>query len=466
MAGLTATGIGSGIDVSSLVSQLVSAERAPQENRLDLREAKAQARLSAFGSLKSSLETFQSNLSKLSDTETYQKRIGIGGDDEVFTTTIDTTAAAGKYSVQVEQLATRHKIASDAYTDGDTSVGTGQLTFTVNGESFSVSIEEGGDSLTAIRDAINSAEDNVGVSASIVTDQDGAHLVFTSDESGSANAITVQATVGVGDTGDLTALNFDPLDIPGSSLTQKVSADDSIIIVDGFTQTSSDLEVSDMIEGVTFSLVDARPGESFDFEVQVDDAAIKKTVQNFVASYNSLMTTLNSLTAYDAETEVAGVLQGDFTARSIASRLRQEIGGIVDGLDPAFDSLAEIGITTGDNSQLKLDSDKFSEVLSSNFDAIAGIFGGDNGFATRLSDSVSGYVESGGILDSRTEGLETQLARIADQRESLDRRMELVEARYAAQFNAMDSLISQLTTTGDFLTQQLSNLPGVAKNSN
>lgn len=463
MPGLSATGIGSGIDISSLVSQLVEAERSPQENRLNLRETKAQSRLSAFGALKSSLESFQSSLDKLKSAETYQQRSGTIGDEDVFSVSLDTSASAGKYSVQVEQLATNHKLATGAYQDADTSVGTGDLTFTVAGESFSINVEEGNDSLRAIRDAINSAEDNTGVRASIVNDQDGAHLVFTAEKSGSANALTVEVTTDAGDTGDLAALGFDPLDIPGSSLDQKVAALDTEVIVDGFTQTSSDLTLKDMIEGVTFNLKEARPGEVIDLEIKLDTNSVANKVKGFVSTYNNLIGTLNSLTAYDPETGAAGVLQGDFTTRSIANRLRQEIGGVIAGLNPEFDSLAEVGITTGDGGVLELDSARLNEVIAADFDAIANLFSGESGFAQKISNSVESYVQTGGILDSRTDGLEATINRIGDQREALDRRMLAVEARYAAQFNAMDALISQLTTTGDYLTQQLANLPGVAK---
>ncbi|MGB1907838.1 MAG: flagellar filament capping protein FliD, partial [Spongiibacter sp.] len=180
MASVTAQGIGSGLDISGLVSQLVEAERAPQANRLAGKEARIQARLSAFGSLKSALDTFKNSLSALKNAETFSKRSATVGDKDVFTASVNDAAVAGNYSVSVEQLATRHKIASAAYADSATSVGTGTLQFTVNGESFSIDVEAGADSLASIRDAVNSAEDNVGVTATIVNDQDGAHLVFSS----------------------------------------------------------------------------------------------------------------------------------------------------------------------------------------------------------------------------------------------------------------------------------------------
>ena len=458
MATVTAQGIGSGLDISGLVSQLVEAERAPQANRLASKEARIQARLSAFGSLKSALDTFKNSLSALKDPDTFTKRSATVGDTDVFKATVGDTAVAGNYSVSVEQLATRHKIASAAYADSATSVGTGTLQFTVNGESFSIDVESGADSLADIRDAVNSAEDNVGLKASIVNDQDGAHLVFSSDDSGVENEITIAAT------GGLTQLAFDPNAV-SNPMTEKVAALDSIVEVDGFTQTSSNLVVEDMIEGVTLNLVDARPGEKIELTVALDTASVKKSIESFVSNYNKLVTTLNDLTAFDAEANTAGLLQGDSTTRGIAQRIRQEIGVIVDDVGSDINSLAQLGITTGDKGKLTIDSDTLTDRIDNNFADIGDVFSSDSGYAVRFDTLIGDITQSGGILSSRTDGLESQIDRIADQREVLNRRVAAIEARYFAQFTALDSLLGQLTSTGDFLNQQLANLPGSVRQS-
>ena len=456
MATVTASGIGSGLDINSIVSQLVSAERAPQENRLTSKEALIQARLSAYGSLKSALSTFQTSLSSLTNADTFSKRSATSSDTSIFTATSTTSATAGTYTVQVEQLATKHKIASAAYADSDTGVGAGDLTFTQGSESFTVTIADGEDSLTAIRDAVNSAEDNTGVSASIVTDEDGAHLVFSSTNSGVENAIKVDV-VESGATG-LNQLAFDPN--IASPMTEKAEALDSKIIVDGFTAYSASQKFEGMIEGVTIDVKKAEPGETFSLAVKLDTASVKKSIEGFVSSYNTLVTTLNDLTAFDAEANTAGLLQGDSTTRSVANKIRQEMGTIVSGLGVELDSLAELGITTGDKGILELDATKLSSVLDTDFANVAGVFAGENGYATRLDSVIGDITAGGGILENRTDGLKAQVERIADQREALDIRIAAIEARYQAQFSALDTLLGQLNNTGDFLTEQLANLPG------
>lgn len=459
MASVTASGIGSGLDINSIVSQLVAAERSPVETRLNSKESLIQARLSAFGSLKSSLTNFQSSLSTLKNADTFSKHTTTVSDSTIFSASSTTSASAGSYSVQVEQLASGHKIASQAYADSDTSVGSGELTVSVNGEAFSITLAEGEDSLIAIRDAINSAEDNSGVSASIVNDQDGAHLVFSATETGVENAINISVVNGA--SGDLSQLAFDTgLENQLSSMVEKTEALDSIVIVDGFTQTSSTNKVDDMIEGVSFNLLKASPGDVFSLNITQDTGVVKKAVESFVKNYNSLMTTINDLTAYDPEANTAGLLQGDSAMRSVANRLRQEMGTIVGGLGSELASLAEIGVTTGDKGKLVIDSSKLDDIIDSDFEDLSGIFSGENGYATRLDTLIGDLTSSNGVLANRTDGLSSQVDRIASQREALDLRIASIEARYQAQFSALDSLLGQLNATGDFLSQQLANLPG------
>lgn len=463
MASLSVSGVGSGLDINSIVSQLVEAERAPQANRLASKEARIQAQLSAFGSLKSALEAFQNSLSTLQSLDTYSQRATSLSADSPVSVSASEAAVAGSYEFGVEQLASRHKIASPAYASADSEVGTGSLEISVNGDSFSVEIASGAASLEAIRGAINASADNVGVSASIVTDQNGAQLVLTSEHSGIANAITVSAHTGPSDSGDLSQLQYD-VNAPSSPMVEKVAAQDARLIVDGFTQSSPNNRVEGMIEGVSFALSDARPGETFTLTVSADSDAVKRAVEGFVKSYNTLNTTLNDLTAFDPEANTAGLLQGDQTTREIATALRRELGVTVAGA-AGINSLAELGITTADKSALEIDADTLNRFVQEEPLAIQTLFASADGYAQRLDGVLERYTKGGGILDIRSEGLNGRIERINDQREALNRRIASVEARYFKQFTALDSLLGQLTSTGDFLNQQLANLPGSVKKS-
>lgn len=465
MAQIISSGIGSGLDISGLVSQLVKAERAPQENRLNSNEIRAQSRLSALGTLKGSLSSFQSALDKLQDAATFQKRSVATSNKDLFSVSADSDAAVGSYSIQAEALATRHKLASAAYTSDDTSVGTGTLTMTVNGESFSIEVAAGEDSLAAIRDAINSAEDNVGVNASIIRDQDGSHLVFTADETGAENVITVTATVTGVDTGDLTQLNYDINGAPeDNNLEQKQAAADAELIIDGFTAKSANNTFDNVIDGVSITLKDSAPGSAENLDVALDKSAVVNVINQFVSAYNSLRTNLNTLTAYDPETGKAGLLQGDSSVGRLTSQLRTALAESISGANASLDTLAEIGITTNyETGTLEVDNDKLDALVDSNFDDFANLFAGDSGIAARLDSVADVYTRFEGILDTRTSGLKEQIDRIADQRIALDKRIATIESRYLQQFTALDSLLGELNQTSSFLTSQLANLPGFTR---
>ena len=179
---------------------------------------------------------------------------------------------------------------------------------------------------------------------------------------------------------------------------------------------------------------------------------------DFVASYNSAVQIISQLGAFDAEAGVGGQLQGDAGLRAIENDLRRAISDPVGGID--IGTLAEIGITTDSTGKLVIDNSELDEVINNDFTAVSQLFTNDDGLSTRLVGLLERYVASDGILTSRTDGIQTRIETIADDRERLSARLVTIEARYRAQFIALDSLVSQIQSVGSFLTQQLANLPG------
>ncbi len=458
MASIASPGLGSGLDINSLVSQLVAAEGQGPALRLDTQEARFQTKLSAFGSLKGALADFQTGLSGLKDLTNFQARTALSANQDLFTASALSSATPGSYEIEVLALAQAQKLVSGAFASADTTVGNGTLTLSVGSESFSVSIEAGSDSLTDIRDAINNASDNTGVTARIINSDDGASLVLASDETGTANAITVTTS---GGDGGLTSLVYDP-DPPGSGVTNLTVAQpaaDAVIKIDGLTVTSSINEIAGAIPGTTLNLVAAEVGTKTDLTVSLDKDGVREKIDSFVSSFNKLVDTISNLGSYDADTQATSVLLGDSTLRNISFQIRRELGKSIDGLDGPFSTLAEIGISTNLEGKLEVDSETLDAALESDFDAIGELFSSENGFAVRLDSLVDGYLSTGGVIDSRTTGLKDSIKDIEEQRLALQDRLNAVEARYREQFTALDTLLSQLTSTSSFLAQQLANLP-------
>ncbi|MBT8098092.1 MAG: flagellar filament capping protein FliD [Gammaproteobacteria bacterium] len=457
MASIISSGIGSGLDVSGIVSQLVAAEGQPAEQRILRGEAAAQSKLSAYGSLKATLSEFRDQLDIMKDLNQFLARKASSANEDLFTVSADTTALPASYAVEVVQLASAQKLTSGAFADADTAIGTGTLQIDVGGNAFSLEITEDNNTLAGIRDAINAASDNSGVAATIVNADAGSYLILSGDKTGEASTITV--TQADGD-GGLAALEYDP---PNglNSLNETSAAQDALIRVDGFDVTSDNNSIAGAINGVTIDLVQSAAGTTETLTIANDTDEVRRTINEFVESYNQLITTFDSLSAYDAENQVGGPLLGDASLRSIRDQLRREMSVSIAEASATFGTLREIGIETELNGQMSVVEEDLTEVLNNDFTSVGQLFASNAGFAVRLFDVVDGFLSDEGILTTRTEGLTKTIETYTEQRDSLNERLAALETRLLRQFNAMDALVAQLSNTSSFLTQQLASLPTV-----
>lgn len=470
MASITAAGTGSGLDIEKIIETLTEAEGAAEGSRLDRREIEIQADISAYGSLKGALADFQEAISGLSSLNELAARSTTSGNEDIFTATASSGAAVGNSQIQVDQLASNHKLVSSvSFADADTAVGAGTLTIGVGTNTFDVTITGGqNNTLAGIRNAINDETNNTGVTASILTVSDGAggtesKLVLTSDESGEDYALSVSVTsdsdMDDTDNSGLSAFNFDGsdgIDPLVDFMTETSPAQDAKITIDGvFEAYSSSNVFDDAIEGVTITVNDADPANSYAMNVALDKTAISERLTTFVEAFNTLSDTLNFLTDYDIETQEAGLLTGDFAARTIETQLRRSISSVVESATGNFSSLASIGITTQRDGSLELDQTKLDKALNSNFDDVANLLASDDGVVKILDEKIEGFIQSDGVLKSRNETFLTQLKNIDEQRVKLEARVESFEERIRKQYTNMDILVSQLQSTGDFVAQQL-----------
>lgn len=452
--GISATGLGSGLDTKSIVDQLVAAERQPQATRLAAQEARTTAQLTAVGRLKGALSTFQGALGGLTDLSKFQKRTATVSDTEYFSASTSESADPGSYQVEVLALAAAHRLQSAAFASAGTVIGEGQLDITVGTETMRIEITAASSTLGGIRDAINGATGNPGVRASIVTGASGAYLTLTATSTGTAHAITVDAVAGGS---ALEALEY------GSgttnSLTQQTAAANASIRIDGITVDSAGNSIGDAIEGVTIDLLKAQPGTLVSLDIAYDETAARDAVAKFVSAYNGLAGIIAELTSYDAKTGSAGTLLGDTATRTIKNALREALGMVAGDASAPFRTLAEIGVTTANNGYLALDPTKLAAAIDSDFDAVGSLLADeDHGIATRMKGIVDGFLASDGRISARESTLRTRLEDISGQRVNLDQRMESVRQRYQNQFTALDQLVSQLNQTSSFLSRQLAAL--------
>jgi flagellar hook-associated protein 2 len=331
-------------------------------------------------------------------------------------------------------------------------VGTGTLTIAVGDAQMNLSIDSAHASLASIRDAINNAPDNPGVSATIVTGTDGAHLVLRGTRTGAANGFTVSSS---GGDGGLAALNYDPSASTGNGLTVIDAAQDAQYTIDGLAGHSAGNTVSTAIDGLTLNL--AAVGSST-VTVSSDTSKATNAITNLVNTYNSFVGIYQNLTKYDATTGTAGALIGDATLNSIRSTLSSLVGGSSNGT-----SLSDIGVTVQLDGTLKIDSGKLAGAVSGTGASLPSLLNGSDGLVAKFSSALNNWVGTNGILGTRTDGLNKQLSDLQDSQTALDNRMDALTTRYTAQFTALDTLMTKLNSTSSYLTQQFDALTAASK---
>lgn len=391
MATLSASGIGSGIDINGLLQQIIAAERAPTENRLNFQEAKTQAEISAFGILKSSISSFQSSLSSLKTPSGFSVNTVSVGDKSLLTASASSVATAGSYSVEVESLAQSHSLATVAFDSLDTVIGSGTLTFdfgktvydsgtdtytsfTTDPDSSSKSIEitNSNNTVEGLRDAINDAD--MGVTATVVDDGVGFKLLITSDESGLNNSleITVDEGGGAADT-DTVGLSQLAFNSAATNAEETLAASDAVVKINGLQVTRENNTVTSAIHGVTLNLKSADIGNPTQVTISRDNSNAESNIGNFVNKYNELVSAIGSLTKFGGDDAQSGLLLGDTTTRNILSQVRRVVGEVIPN-SSTFNTLSSIGITTQRDGTLELDSTKLNSALTSDFDTVSKLF--------------------------------------------------------------------------------------------
>ena len=403
-----ASAVSGGLDVNALVTQLMTVEQQPI-TKLATREASYQAKLSAFGTIKGAVASFQTAVSALSNASTYQTVTATSSDTTVATASALTSALPGNYSLEVSSLAQAQKLVAAGQTGVGTAIGSGATTtlsfdfgtiagtltggkytagttFTTNGGGVkTVTIDSTNNSLQGMRDAINAA--GIGVTASIINDGSATpyRLVLSSANMGAANSLKISAT---GDATVSALLANDPTagattGVLGQNLSESVTAQNANLKVNGIAVSKNSNTVSDVIPGVTLTLAKLTT-TPVTLTVAQDTASTIKSVNNFVTAYNTLSQSLTDLSAYNASTKKGAVLQGDATVRNLQAKLRAVLNTPGAG---ALTSLSQIGVTFQRDGSLAVDSAKLNSVMQSNFGDIAGLFAATG----KASDSLVTY---------------------------------------------------------------------------
>lgn len=475
MASTSSVGASGGLDVQGLVSQLMSLERRPID-KLNTQVESYQNKISSFGTLKGLVSSFQTSLEGLNNK--FQEFTATPSDATVFSASATSSAAAGSYSLDVANLARAQNLVAAGQTSSTAAIGDGTPTtitfdfgtisggtltsgvysgaaFASNGNGTkSVTIDGTNNTLQGIRDAINTAK--IGVTASIVNDGSGTpyRLALTSESSGVSNSLKISTSGGDGTIDTLLA--HDPAGLPAAQhLNQTAAAQNANLTVNGIAITSPSNKVTDAIQGVTLTLTKPTTTQA-NLTVARDTSAVKTAVTGFVDAYNGMVNQFKSRSAFGSSTDkTKPALAGDGTVRMMLGQLHGVFNTAASG---TLTSLSQVGITTKSDGTLKLDSSKLDSAMANNFTDVTNLFSSATGYATRLNTWADSVLAAGGAFDTRTKSLDTSIKGYNDQINKLEVRMTTLQKQYTTTYSNLNVLLSGMSGTSAYLTQQISNL--------
>ncbi|MCB2017845.1 MAG: flagellar filament capping protein FliD [Hydrogenophaga sp.] len=465
MSTISSPGIGSGIDVQSIVSQLVALDKAPL-NQLQTQANSIKTKISTYGTISSQVSALRDAASKLASVSGWNAVTATSSNSSAISVTAAAGAPTTSLTMEVSQLARSQSTASSALASG-TALGTGTLTIELGkwtGSSFAaggstpvnITIGAGEDTLSDIAAKINDAD--AGVSATVLKDASGERLLLHSKETGEENGFRITATDDDGnhtDAAGLSRLVYDGTSTTGTTRTQ--TALNAKAKVNGVDIETASNKLSDSLPGLTLQLSQVTTAPVL-IDVTTDTESIRQNVQTFVDAYNSLNSTLATTTKYDASTQTAGTLQGDSTAVGLQNAMRAMMRSTTDS-NP-FTRLSDIGISIQTGGAMSLDATKFDAALGdlAGLKDLFTVNTGDavtQGFGRKIQAFADGLLATDGMVSSRKDALQKALDRNGDEQDKVTDRAARNEKRYLEQYNAMDAAVAKLSGLSSFVAQQI-----------
>ncbi|MCV9880365.1 flagellar filament capping protein FliD [Brenneria izbisi] len=461
MANISSLGVGSGLDLSTLITNIQTVEEQTRLTPIANQQTSYKSQLSGVSALKSALDKLNTANNALAKSESFGITSGsidainntaVKSTNTALSATTDSKAVAGNYSVGVSQLAQAHSILSATHNSATNALGSadGKLTITqANGEKLEIALTGGETSLNDVRDAINKSEG--GVSASVIKANDNNYyLMLTAKDTGTESAITVEDSSG-------TLGNF----------TQQVAAQNALISINGIEIERQSNTIDDALEGVTLTLkTTTTEGKPETLDISQDITGMKDAITAWVNAYNSVLDVISAQTKYTAveageeQSSSNGSLIGDSTVRGIQSQLRSYLTS-VQSESGDFSIMADLGITQNyQTGKLEINNTNLEKALKEEPGNVKAFFVGDSeetGLATQVRSYLQNVLDTtDGVLKTKEDGINATLKKLNTQYTQAEAAIEAMIARYQTQFTKLDSLLSQNNNTLSYLTQQFS----------
>ncbi|PJC86429.1 flagellar hook-associated protein [Vibrio sp. HA2012] len=442
------------IDPATMAQQLATYDIQGFQTRYTTQQTEYEDELEALNNIETALEAFQTAVNEMNtSTSTVLKNSATVSEEGYFTASADANALSGSYQVFVQQVATAHQMSigmPDTLTSDTEIPATGSLDFSMNGESLSIdlsAIDANGDGINTVSElvnAINNADENPGINATLVRSDGITHFMLSSTETGTENSITA-TTNGTGETWFEDAI---------ASQTDITVPQDAIIWLGaentGLQLSNSSNTFSNVIDGVdlTVTKVQTSGDASIATTIEIDEEGSKEQINNLINAYNTLISTIDKYTGSGDEDTDRGILANDSMIRSVENRINSLFRSQYEG-----SSLMDIGLSIDRNGKLTLDSDRFEEAQKNNSATLEAMFNGDGNLFDSIDDVIEPFVKfSTGLFSSRKDSIEQNIDRIDDKLEILERKYNTSYQRYLTQFTYMNSLITQMDQTSSLFS--------------
>jgi flagellar hook-associated protein 2 len=473
MATISSPGIGSGLDINSLITQMVAVEKQPLQ-KLQKEASSLQTKISTYGQIQSAVSGFRDAADALTKATTWSPTASTASDPTAVGISAGPSAKAGSYTVEVQKLATPQMNSTGYFESADTPVGEGSITIELgawseDGSSFTpkpgaspvrVSFGPPAESLALLRDKINSSA--AGVVASVITDSGGSRLILRSSTTGEENGFKITTEDADGNNSDglgLSALAFDP-SAGILTMAKAMSASNANALLNGISINSSTNTLTNVVDGISLTLSKVTPAP-VQVNVNQDTASVRKSVDNFVSAYNSLNKMLADQTRFNGPNANGPQnLQGDSTAVSLRNQMRSIMGNFNSG-SSTFKRLSDIGIELQRDGSVSVNSAKLDKSLE-NVTEVKNMFATVStpdapsiGLAMQIKSVADRSLAGDGLIANRNEGLRKRLNLNQDRQENEGSRIAQVEKRLRAQYTALDRQMGALNGQASYVSQQI-----------
>ena len=450
MATISSPGIGSSLDVKSIVSQLVALERQPLVG-LKTQAATVQTRISAYGQIQSLISTLSDAASKLTSVTGWNAVTATSSDPTFVSASAIGGTSPTAFSVEVSALAKAKSTTSAAVSPTGSPVGAGTLSLTIgSGPAVSIAVSAS-DTVANVASAINGS--NAGVTATVLTDASGERLLLRSTATGVAASFTLAVAVDAdGNAAD--AVGLSRL-VVGSVVTQ--AGADAEATVNGIAVASATNTFANSVAGVTFTALKVTTAP-IEVSIAKSTTQAKSNIDDFVKAYNAINQLLGDATKYDSGTKTAGLLQGDSSALSLQNSLRSALQSATSSYK-VFTRLADVGITQQRGGDLVVDAGKLNTALG-NQEELKNLFrstggGAADGIAVRIKSLATNLLSTGGFFTNKTLSLQTALDRNGKEQDRVNARASTVETSLTKRYSALDAQMASLNALNAYVSQQV-----------